>query len=144
MGNICFLTLHSAPLWVCLCLSSAAVVATPDSLWGMNLKDYALTKAMLVTCGIILLQCPIEICCVKNRDAAGDIPTNKRKVRGGRNMFSNGGGCGRADGGWRQFWHGSDLLLCCSVMCASREMCERDLLLTSFLLTILGPIMITC
>ena len=60
------------------------MVATPDSPWGVNLKDYALTKAKLATCGIILLQCRIAICCLKNRDAAGDSPTNKGKDRSGR------------------------------------------------------------
>lgn len=70
------------------------MVATPDSLWGMNLKDYALTKAKLATCGIMLLQCAIAICCLKNCDAAGDSPTNKRKDRSGRNIFLMEGAAG--------------------------------------------------
>ena len=70
------------------------MVATPDSPWGVNLKDYALTKAKRATCGIILLQCRIAICCLKNRDAAGDSPTNKGKDRGGTNIFLMEGALG--------------------------------------------------
>ena len=36
---------------------------------------------------MILLQCPIVICCLKNHDAAGDSPTNIREVCGGRICF---------------------------------------------------------
>jgi hypothetical protein len=92
-------------------------------------KYYALTKVLLA----ILLQSPIAISCLKNRNTVGESPNNIRKVLRWESDISIGGAAGeQTTNGDIWTWSRSLLffvLSCCVRARADREMmCERDII----------------
>lgn len=81
----------------------------------------------------ILLQSPIAISCLKNRNTVGESPTNIRKVLRWESVISiGGGGCRRSDGQWRYLdMVAISFVLCFVMLCGARAdremMCERDI-----------------
>jgi hypothetical protein len=71
----------------------------------------------------ILLQSPIAISCLKNRNTVGESPTNIRKVLRWESVISIGGGLQESRRPMEIFGHGRDLF--CSLFC--HVVCEREL-----------------
>ncbi len=89
---------------------------------GVISKYYALTKVLLA----ILLQSPIAISCLKNRNTVGESPNNIRKVLRWESDISIGGGCRRADDQWRYLDMVTISFVLCFVMLCVTESWQRD------------------
>lgn len=141
MGNKCFLTLRSTPLWVLLRWSSAAEGAIPDSLWGMNLKYGALTKVLLAWHYSATVP-DRDLLFKKSRCCGRSSHKQQGRLRWEKHVFYWRGRRERRQP-IETIWTWSQSLLFLCLMCvreqgasAEREMCERVLLgINLFLVT---------